>query len=281
MAAADTEYEKLAKEVYDEILQAEGFDTIEVKHNTNIEGKSGQKHQIDVFWEFSIAGMTHRVAVECKNYTSPVSVGKIRDFSAALDDIGNIQGIFITKTGYQAGAKKFANYKGIELKHLREPTEADLKSFGPPPSLNIRGNIYYLSNIIPDIKFNFPWVIQNTQMKEGDPFEMAALNCDIKIVDENGLTLKTFHDLEKELPSEFKEEFGKHHIFKFTNEYLAWPNAHYEKLKLEHIAFQYDVLHTKTFTTFEGRWAAKAVLEDIKSGAIHLHKKEGYLGVIA
>lgn len=281
MAAADTEYEKLAKEIYDEILQAEGFNTIEVKHNINIEGKSGQKHQIDVFWEFSIAGINHRVAVECKNYTSPVSVGKIRDFSAALDDIGNIQGIFITKTGYQAGAKRFANYQGIELKHLREPTESDLKKFGPPPSLNIRGNIYYISNITCDVKFNFNWVIQNTEIKKDDPLEIAALNCDIKIVDENNSTIKTLQDLEKELPSEFKEELEKHYTFNFVNEYLAWPNSLYEKLKLEHISFKYDVLHVKTLTTYEGRWAAKAVLEDIKSGEIHLHKKEGYLGISA
>lgn len=278
MASAGIEYEKLAKEVYDEILQADGFNTIEVKHNINIEGKSGQKHQIDVFWEFIVAGVTHRVAVECKNYTSPVSVGKIRDFSAALDDIGNIQGIFITKTGYQSGAKKFANHKGIELKHLREPTDADLSKFGQPPSLNIRGNIYYLSNISPEIKFDFPWIVQNTQMKEGDLFEISALNCDIKIVDASGVPIKTFHDLEKELPSEFKKEYGKQYVFNFNNEYLEWPNAPYGKLKLEYIAFKYDVLHARTLTAFEGRWAAQAVLEDIKSGAIHFHKKEGCLG---
>ena len=278
MAAADTEYEKLTKEVYDEILNTEGFNTIEVKHNVNIEGKSGQKHQIDVYWEFTIAGVNHCVAVECKNYTSPVSVGKIRDFSAALDDIGNIQGIFITKTGYQAGAKKFAKHKGIELKHLREPTELDLISFGPPPSINIRGHIFYLSNVIPDIKFDFNWIIKNTKMKEGDPFSIDALNCDIHITNEHGAPIKSFLDLENELPSDFKEEHGKIHTFKFNNEYLVWPGSPYGKFKLEYIAFKYDVLHTRTLSTFEGRWAAKAVLEDIKSGKIHLHQKEGYLG---
>lgn len=107
----DTEYEKLTREVYEEILKSDGFDTITVQHNVNIVGKSTQKHQIDVYWEFKVAGITHRVAVECKNYTSTITVGKVRDFSAALDDIGNIQGIFITKTGYQKGAKVFADHK--------------------------------------------------------------------------------------------------------------------------------------------------------------------------
>ncbi|MDR5866215.1 restriction endonuclease [Halomonas koreensis] len=280
MANANTEYEKLAREVYEGILQAEGFDTITVKHDVKIEGKSGQKHQIDVFWEFDVAGVKHRVAVECKNYTSPVSIGKIRDFSAALDDIGNIQGIFITKTGYQSGAKTFADHCGITLKHLREPTKKDLEAVGAPPSLNIRGHIFYFINTVPDIKFDFDWIISNTSMKEGDPFEILALNCDIKIVDENGNLIKTFLDLENELPrpTDIKcDRIGLTHQFVFENQYLTWPGCPYEKLKLKKIDFKYDVGYTCSVMEFEGRWAAKAVLEDIKTGDIHLHDKKGYL----
>lgn len=43
----DTEYEKLTREVYEEILKSDGFDTITVQHNVNIVGKSTQKHQIE------------------------------------------------------------------------------------------------------------------------------------------------------------------------------------------------------------------------------------------
>ena len=107
----NTQYELLAKAVYEEILQSQGFDTVSVEHDVKLEGSSGQKHQIDVYWQFVVAGVKHQVAVECKNYASSVSVGKIRDFSAALDDIGNIQGIFITKKDYQKGAKNFAEHK--------------------------------------------------------------------------------------------------------------------------------------------------------------------------
>ncbi|MBW2942527.1 restriction endonuclease [Zhongshania aquimaris] len=280
MANVNTEYELLAREVYEEILQAEGFDTITIQHDVNIEGKSGQKHQIDVYWELNVAGIKHKVAVECKNYTSPVSVGKVRDFSAALDDIGNIQGIFITKTGYQAGAKIFADHKGITLKHLRQPTNEDLKSAGAPPSLNIRGHIFYFTNTVPDVKFDFNWIIANTSMKEGDPFEIAALNCDINIIDAEGNFVKTFLDLENELPRStdvLENRTGLTHEYKFDNEYLTWPDCQYEKLKLEKISFQYDVAYTASVTKFEGRWAAKAVLEDIKTGEIHLHKKQGSL----
>jgi len=280
MVNENTEYEKLAKEVYEEILQTEGFNTLSVKHDVKIEGKSGQKHQIDVYWELNVAGVRHRVAVECKNYTSPVSVGRIRDFSAALDDIGNIQGIFITKTGYQSGAKTFAEHKGIELKNLRNPSEEDLKSVGLPPSLNVRGHIFYIANTTPDIEFDFDWIISNTSMKEGDSLDIAALNYDLKIVDSSGNLIKTFLDLQNELPRStkiLKDRADLTHEYRFEDEYLTWPNCMYESLKLKKINFKYDVLYTNTISKFEGRWAAKAVLEDIKTGKIHLHGKTGYL----
>ena len=41
-----------------------------------IQGISGCEHQIDVYWEFIIAGIRHRVAVECKNYSDSVSCQK-------------------------------------------------------------------------------------------------------------------------------------------------------------------------------------------------------------
>ncbi|TOF18192.1 hypothetical protein CGJ26_24310 [Vibrio parahaemolyticus] len=70
-------------------------------------------------------GEVHRVAIECKNYNSDVSIGKVRDFFAVLHDIGNIKGIFVTKKSYQKGAKESADYYGISLKEMRYPNEAD------------------------------------------------------------------------------------------------------------------------------------------------------------
>ena len=85
------EYEKLAQEVYQALHDAEGFNTVNVQHNVKVLGKSGCKHQIDVYWEFKITGETHRVAIECKDYSSCVSVGKVRDFFGVIHDIGNIK----------------------------------------------------------------------------------------------------------------------------------------------------------------------------------------------
>jgi predicted helicase len=124
---SSVEYEKLTQEIYQALHDAEGFNTIKVQHNVNIPGKSGCEHQIDVYWEFKVAGETHRIAIECKNYSSNVSVGRIRDFFGVLHDIGNIKGIFVTRVGYQSGAKKFAAYYGISAKEMRFPTDDDWK----------------------------------------------------------------------------------------------------------------------------------------------------------
>ena len=120
-----TEYELFAKEIYGTLLKNEGV-TVEVKHNLQIQGKAN-KHQIDVYWEYQVAGVIHKVAIECKNYNSKVSIAKVRDFFGVLSDIGNINGIMVSKIGYQKGAKKFAEHYGINLKELRELTDIDWK----------------------------------------------------------------------------------------------------------------------------------------------------------
>ena len=121
----NTEYEKFAQEIYQGLINAEGIHTIDVKHNIKLTGKSGQEHQIDVYWEYEIAGVKHKVAIECKNYNSAVPIGKVRDFYGVLSDLTNVVGIMVTKVGYQEGAKKFADSYGINLKELRTPNEED------------------------------------------------------------------------------------------------------------------------------------------------------------
>jgi len=76
-------------------------------------GKSGEQHEIDVFYEFSRAGVRHRVAIECKDWADPVSKGQIQEFESKLRDIGNITGVIISRNGYQSGAEGYAKYHDI------------------------------------------------------------------------------------------------------------------------------------------------------------------------
>lgn len=119
------QYEQLTQTIYQAILKNELANNIKVEHNVGVTGRSGVVHQIDVLWRFRQAGVEHTILIECKNYTSNVTLEKVRSFFGVLQDIGNARGIIVTKTGYQRGAAEFANHCGIGLKVLRKPNDAD------------------------------------------------------------------------------------------------------------------------------------------------------------
>jgi len=125
MYAEAIEYELLTQAVYKVILAREEVNKVDVQHNVSIAGRSGVEHQVDVYWKFQQAGITHRVLIECKNYTSNLTLEKARNFFAVVHDIGNCVGIMVTKTGYQSGAAAFCKHYGLALKLLRKPTERD------------------------------------------------------------------------------------------------------------------------------------------------------------
>lgn len=94
-------------------------------HNVKLIGKSGQKHQIDVYWEYQYDNTIFKIAIECKNYNHTVSIGKVRDFFGVLYDLEEVKGIMVTKKGYQEGANKFGEHYGIDLMELREPEDGE------------------------------------------------------------------------------------------------------------------------------------------------------------
>ena len=118
-------YELFTKRVYELLADSSSLNASKVQHNVKIEGRSGQKHQIDVFWEYEKDGKTHRVAIECKDYSRRISLDKVCAFKGVLDDLDGVNGIMVTKVGYQEGAKKYAQEYGISLKELRAPRNGE------------------------------------------------------------------------------------------------------------------------------------------------------------
>lgn len=124
MVNRNTEYELFVKGMSETLLKAEGLRNITVQHDVSLRGISGQEHQIDVYWEFSLGGIQHRVALECKNYGSAINIGKVRDFHSVLRDVPHLEGAMVTKVGFQSGAVRYAEAHGIGLKVIR-PIETD------------------------------------------------------------------------------------------------------------------------------------------------------------
>lgn len=123
------EYELLVKEIFEQILKynLSNLKTLKIEHNVDIKGNLGT-HQIDVYWEFEFNGIKYKTIVQAKDWNSNVPQEKILAFNQILQDIpGQPRGIFITKTGYQKGAKEIAKKLNIVLYELRKPTDKDWK----------------------------------------------------------------------------------------------------------------------------------------------------------
>ncbi|BDZ30275.1 restriction endonuclease [Lactiplantibacillus sp. WILCCON 0030] len=88
---------------------------IKVKTKYDIDGKSGTTHNIDVYYQFELNGIIHRVIFECKNWKNKVSKDKVLTLKAIIDDIPNSVGVMVAPKGYQSGTQTFAEHHGIKL----------------------------------------------------------------------------------------------------------------------------------------------------------------------
>jgi len=122
-------YEKLVQIIFQSITRQS------VERNVIIRGKT-TSHQIDIYWKHEIGGVQYETIVQAKDWNKPVDKNHLLAFKAILDDLpGQPKGIFVTRSGYQAGAEEFALAHGILLYELKEfdtfpPLEATAGSWG-------------------------------------------------------------------------------------------------------------------------------------------------------
>jgi hypothetical protein len=113
-------YEALTQAIFQAIHKQEAVQNIRVERNVTLQGKL-TTHQIDVYWKFAAGGVTYETVVQAKAWNKPVSKGELLHFKAVLDDLpGQPRGIFVTRKGYQRGAKEVAKANGIVLFELDE-----------------------------------------------------------------------------------------------------------------------------------------------------------------
>lgn len=270
----NTEYEKFAQEIYQELANSQGI-TTEVKHNIKLTGKSGQKHQIDVYWEYTKDGIQHNVIIECKNYKKEVSIGKVRDFSGLLCDLENVSGIMITKVGYQKGAKKYADYYGINLKELRAPNgeECIIGKTHVDITVGIRRVLF-----LPDEEWCKVNNVNTSQLKdfllffsqpddtwiEDGYLPLSIIGKDI--VNESGKSIKTFDELEKNLPE------SSEYTYNFENAYVNSRNL--GKVKIRAVKYINIKEEKDIDISIDARDITKAILKDAINGEIVFFMKK-------
>jgi hypothetical protein len=135
-------YEKLVQGIFQAIHDQEEVATITVEQNKTLRGKIST-HQIDVYWKFQKGGIQHEVIVQARDWQSAVKQGDLFHFKCVLDDLPNQpRGVFVTRTGYQRGAKDFAAAQGIILYELAES----------PPKKNISMTVGSWASVAPEIR---------------------------------------------------------------------------------------------------------------------------------
>src|SRR5437588_3856502 len=106
----------LLEQIVSMLHKAEG---VKVETNVFLPPKSGdqsRRREVDVLLTSDVAGYQARIAIQCKNYGKPITIGQIGEFRDLLEDVGlpPQYGIIVSVHGYQAGAAKRAEELGIK-----------------------------------------------------------------------------------------------------------------------------------------------------------------------
>ena len=271
------EYEKFTQEIYQELVNADVLKITKVQHDVKLKGRSGQEHQIGVYWEYEIAGAKQKVAIECKNYNKNVAIGKVRDFYGVLCDLNNVAGIMVTKVGYQKGAKEYASEYGISLKELRipNPGEAIIGEVELNFDIAVRRCLFLVDpNCSETDKFSVSKYKKSLDLMSlnNESFWASATHIPLELVDRNvinsnGVTIITLEKINDELPKDSNSDI----VFKYED---AFVNTRWGKVKINEIKYVYEYRNENKTIAIDAQGFVKAILKDALNGDIKLIAKK-------
>lgn len=107
--------------------------------NAKVKNNSGTKREIDILIETEINNFNLKIAIECKDYKTPISVEKIEAFKGKCDRIPDInKKVFVSTHGYQKDAVKAAREFGIALYSVKDIDSSTILSWFPIKQLGLR-----------------------------------------------------------------------------------------------------------------------------------------------
>lgn len=266
-----TEFELFTQRVYQKLVNNDFIKPTTVQHNVKLKGKSGCEHQIDVYWEYEIAGNIQHVAIECKNYDTQVPIGKVRDFLGVLQDLNNVRGIMVSSKGYQDGAKKFADFYGISLKELRRPGwNESIGSIMTTIHTDIRRTLFLIDeDWVTEHSFSIDSLrnsLSIIQSEKADYWKTATHfpieTKDRFIRNENGEKIASLDELDKGLPE--NPEPGTEIVFPFDDGWLE--SRYWGPVKIREVKFEYENLVQKKEVYLAADDFVEAILKDALSG---------------
>lgn len=261
-------YETLTKYIFQEILEQDQVKTIQVQHDVTIQGKT-ILHQIDVYWEFEVGGIKYITIVQAKDWQYPVNQGELLKFKGILDDLpGQPKGIFVTRTGYQSGAKEFAERNGIILYELREPTQEDWEGRVKTIIIDLIAFVSNSSNTKPAP--DNEWIKKERQSlnisdKELIKIQISGLTNEIKLYNEQGIEIGTIEDIVKSFyPSNYQEIQPIDKCYEFPNPtFIKTGNSIFPRIKLKGIKSTISVSKIATQIRINGEEIVGFILKNV------------------
>lgn len=153
--------EEHVRDVYQTLLDLELDNTV-VGRDVSLRDSRGNVYQIDVYYEFEMAGIRHRVAIECKNTRRPVQRDDVLAFALKVQDCQGVVGVIVSANGYQTGASDAASQHGIKILTLDE-----LPSIGALIAMRLDDNVMPR----PESKGEPFWTFYSVETKE--PYSFA------------------------------------------------------------------------------------------------------------
>ena len=186
------DYEKFVNDIFKSFYHKLGRKILTFSRNIKILGKSNAQHEIDVYFECLINGKKQKIAIECKDYNSTISKGKVTEFYGKLLDLKNVFGIIATKKGFQKGAIQYAKHYGIELVLVKN---AAVEDFPSGSILNYEIQIEILSHIFRNFtpEFDKKWMLENG-FKKGEKYQIFGNGDTLVIQDEKSKFEGTLND---------------------------------------------------------------------------------------
>ena len=242
----NTEYERFTQEIYQQLVDSDVVKATTVQHNVKLIGRSGQKHQIDVYWEYEIAGNMHKVAIECKNYNKSVPLSVVQGFKGVLDDLNGVNGIIVTKKGFQIGAKQYAKEWGISLKELRTPDRGE----------TIIGEIEF--NTYCEIRHTLYKLDEEWALQHGMDFSRYKRTLDLMSFSNDNKWSNATHIPLQTLDCFLRDSDGEEITYvKIQGDSLV---------KVLEVKYDYEIVEQKHISKLDAEGFVRAILKDAQTG---------------
>ena len=275
----NTEYEQFTRKVFAGLSSQKRVKTIKLQHNVKLLGNSGTRHQIDVYWEYEKDGQLHKVAIECKNYSKNVPIGKVRDFYGVIDDIEDLQGIMITRKGFQDGAKRYAASKNIHLKELRAPIGKESLAGRVITDFHIsmRRCLYLVDEDWAkqhgfDIKPYLRWLDMMSIEHKSQWVNASHIPIERKgddIYNSQKEIITSHEEIEATIPDTLEEDSS--HTIQFEDAYIE--SKYWGFVKIKEIKYEYTNETRRSVMDIDARDFIEAILKDVESGVIEYVEK--------